>query len=186
MKRSADSYDHATKRLVLAVEILSLNSPKISESPSSVVSMEVQQQIESDDSSFLSEWPRHSSSNDSDSEKDNRRRTRSNSEPNEYHLAMDIERKCRDRTWSTSRVVEIQEEARSFVTSTISTVFARRIRSRMLRRASDPPRFREQVEQAAANAFKDTGYSGGCECDSDQEESTLCKTCASRRSGASF
>jgi hypothetical protein len=183
MKRNAGMECISTKRIILGVQRLSLRTVKRSPSPlSPPSSMEIvcgsirangELSSDSEDQNHS-----HSSSQDSDMDWDNTRRARSSSEPRtRRRIRREIDDHMsegqRGRTWSLPRIVQLQEEARTTVAGVVTTVFPRRSRSRLSRRASDPPRF----VNLRTDGGPDAGYTGGCECDSDMEDQVFCTNC---------
>ena len=180
MKRNAEAECNSTKRIILGVQRLALRPSKRSPSPLSLHSSSMEiiyghfgagTEISSD-----SDEANHSqsSSQDSDLDYDYPRRTRSNSEPKSgSRKRREVDDFSRSRTWSLPRISQLQQEAKHSVGGVVTTVFPRKVKVRLARRASDPPRFRNLLEVA-----NEAGYSGGCECDSDMEEQILCPNCS--------
>jgi len=180
----------ATKRIVLGVQRLSLRTVVQSPSPlSRNSSMEIINgsvfAADSDARSMDSDDDDHSrqsqsSSQNSDVEWDYPRRTRSNSESKVPTYGTDwIDR---ERTWSLPRIARLREEDRTVNIGATAASLIRKSKLTLVRRASDPPRFRQaRKEQGLNPGIADAGYSAGCECDSDAEDQMNCKHCVQVR-----
>jgi hypothetical protein len=195
LDRSPSSLSMITMTDMVPMEDVVLNTPKAKKRENNNL-----------DSGDDSSWPKHSSCGESDSEDEATRclRTRSSSEPRTRNntVSEDVEMNGtaprRDRTWSLPRIIQLQqEEARLDVTNEIlvassprrtpNVVRASSSQRLLRRRASDPTKFREQpvydlddvIVPSSTRHIKDTGYSAGCECDSDgEEDDVICRHCA--------
>jgi len=192
MKRNSDADSNCTKRIVLGVQRMSLRAAKRTPSPSSQhSSMDI---IRGDTwegsdgrSSTESEGDQLSSSEDSNMEWDQPRRSRSNSEPRTSnnrrtnYAADDDDIKSEgaiERTWSLPRIIQLQEEER-IMKDALTTQYPRLLKSKLHRRVSDPQRSLRNLQVQSPHGGADPGYSAGCECDSDMEDQAICIHCYS-------
>ena len=170
MKRRAEPDDNLTKRLILGVEHLSLNPTKQIDS---FLSLEgVQLVNDSDESSMESE-----TSNISDQEsEEGETRARSKSEPK---ASLGEFTNKLERSWSLNNFHPTKFVERKPILIRVKRITPRKWKNEVSGHDGSSMEIIEPPARRKGN--KNTGYSAGCECDSDVEEISKCTNCRRQR-----